>query len=134
MYAIGAIQGDEGLERFYQTFCIEQEGDRWKKYRWNLQAHTTKITEEAAKVLPVESEQYYWMIEKVEKDIFKAERPLHILVAEYASAVKEYISRLDNYIWSMNPREGVPTQITPEIAKERFELIRQGKVKILMLQ
>ena len=53
VYLIGAMKGDGGLERFYKEFCMEQEGDRWKQHRWNLQSHPTEFDKKVLQALPI---------------------------------------------------------------------------------
>lgn len=131
VYFIGAMEGDEGLETFYKEFCKETKGDRWKNHRWNLQAHPTKIEKEVIKGLPIEGEQYYWKIEKSESDIFKDGRPLPDQIVDYKTTVRDFIRRLDNHVWRLQPEINPDDKITPDVAKQRFEQINKGKVKYL---
>ena len=131
VYLIGAMKGDGGLERFYKEFCMEQEGDRWKQHRWNLQSHPTEFDKKVLQALPIEGEQYYWKIEKTESDVFKDGRPLIEQLADYQATVREFVTRLDNHIWRLRPDASPTDAITPEIARERFTAIQQGNLKYL---
>ena len=128
VYLVGTLEGDEGLERFYQKFCRETEGDRWKGSRWNLQAHPTEIEGKLLRYLPIDREQYYWKIEKTESDIFKDRRALPEQMAGYETTVRQFIMSLDNHVWGMRPGASPGDRITPDIAKERFDAMQKGGV------
>lgn len=129
VYLIGALEGDQGLERFYQEFCREQEGDRWTKHRWNLQAHQTEFDKNVLKALPIADEQFYWKIQKLESDVFKDDRPLHEQLADYQSTVREFITRLDNHVIGLRPGASPADKITPDMARKRFESVNSGNAK-----
>lgn len=131
VYFIGALQGDSGLEDFYKTFCKETEGSRWAGYIWDLKAHPTQFDESALGSLPIDKEQYYWKIEKSERDIFTDRKPLTAQITDYVSAIREFMTKVDNYVYGLMP--GLPTgsMITSDIAKARFMAIRDGNVRLL---
>ncbi len=134
VYLIGAIKGDEGLERFYEEFCRETEGDRWKGYRWNLQAHPTELNSDALKGLPIEQESYYWKIEKGESDIFKNARPVAEQIGDYETAVRSFVTKLDNHIWMLQRGMSPDAVITPEAAQARFGALKIGMLGSLLLE
>ena len=81
--------------------------------------------------LNIITEQYYWKVERIRSDIFGDGRPLKQQVAGYITTIKSFIMKLDNYINDILRKDANYRPITPDMARERFEAIQRGGIKLL---
>lgn len=125
------LKGADGMRRFIDEFFTQTKGTEWKGRTWNIRKQHSYIDVSAIPgVLFLAAEGYCFKIEKVRRRIFNDGRPLEQQVAEYEQAVKDFIQRIDNYVFSINPFSP-GTELTHDIARIHYEQMEQGQMGLL---
>ena len=126
---VESFQRQEDVARFYREFFKQTEGDEWKGRQWNIKAKESRIDLEKVVNVPFILPQYNWKVEKVRRSILEDGRPLEEQVADYESAVKRFIQRLDQYVHSLFPGAAL-IPITHEYAKLHYNRLQSGQISL----
>lgn len=125
------LKGADGMRRFIDEFFGQTQGTEWKGRLWNIREQHSYVDVNAISGLPfLAAEGYCFKIEKVRRRIFSDGRPLEQQVIEYEQAVKDFIQRIDDYIFAINPFSP-GTELTHDMAHLYYQQLEHGKMGLL---